>query len=256
MSALNFIVSYRAAGFGTSGGCLPTSVSSLAKTDNHANQEGSLSMSAEVPHTNPIRGRFNSWLLAKFEDDFHEEVGLHKTKHIGSLAGTIIEIGAGNGVNFRYYPSGVRVVAYEPNPYMHDRLHASARAHGLDVELRPISAESLDFEDDTIDAAVCTLVLCTVPNPIRMISEVRRVLKPGGRFFFIEHVGAESGTFLRRMQDLLHGPWHYVFEGCHTNRETSTLLEEAGFSRLEIERFTSGKMPALVVPQIVGVATK
>ena len=87
-------------------------------------------------------------------------------------------------------------------------------------------------------------------------SESRRVLKPGGHFFFIEHVGAERGSFLRRMQDLLHGPWRYVFEGCHTNRETGALLEEAGFSSLEIERFTSKKMPFLVEPQILGVARK
>jgi SAM-dependent methyltransferase len=213
-------------------------------------------MSAEASHANPIRGRFNSWLLAKFEDDFHEEVGPKKTKHIGSLTGTLVEIGAGNGVNFRYYPPGVRVVAYEPNPFMHDRLYASAKAHGLDVELRATSAETLDFEDDSVDAVVCTLVLCTVPDPVRTVSEVRRVLKPGGHFFFIEHVGAERGTLLRRMQDLLHGPWRYVFEGCHTNRETGALLEEAGFSGLEIERFTSKKMPSLVVPQILGVARK
>jgi ubiquinone/menaquinone biosynthesis C-methylase UbiE len=213
-------------------------------------------MSTEIPHAHPIRGRFNSWLLAKFEEDFHEEMGPRKAAHIGSLSGTVIEIGAGNGVNFRYYPPGVRVVAYEPNPYMHRRLHASARAQGLDLELRPASAETLDFEDDTVDAAVCTLVLCTVPDPVRMISEVRRVLKPGGRFFFIEHVAAEPDTPLRRVQDLLHAPWRYLFEGCHTNRETGTLLQEAGFSRLEMDRLTSGKMPFVVVPQIAGVATK
>jgi len=213
-------------------------------------------MSAEASHTNPIRGRFNSWLLARFEDDFHEEMGWRKAEHIGSLAGTVIEIGAGNGVNFRYYPPGVRLVAYEPNPYMHDRLRASASAHGLDVDLRAVSAERLDFEDDTVDAAVCTLVLCTVPDPVRMIGEVRRVLKPGGRFFFIEHVAAEPGTFLRRMQDILLGPWRYVFEGCHTNRETGVLLEKAGFSRVQIDRFASEKMPRVVVPQIAGVATK
>ena len=63
-------------------------------------------MSAEIPHANPIRGRFNSWLLAKFEDDFHEEVGDRKARHIGGLTGTVVEIGAGNGVNFRYYPPG------------------------------------------------------------------------------------------------------------------------------------------------------
>jgi len=213
-------------------------------------------MSAEASHANPIRGRFNSWLLAKFENDFHEEVGSQKTKHIGTLTGTLVEIGAGNGVNFRYYPPGVRVIAYEPNPFMHDRLQASAKAHGLDVELRATSAETLDFEDDSVDAVVCTLVLCTVPDPLRTVSEVRRVLKPGGHFFFIEHVGAERGTFLRRMQDLLHGPWRYVFEGCHTNRETGALLEEAGFSSLEVERFTSKKMPSLVESQILGVARK
>ena len=213
-------------------------------------------MSAKIPSANPIRGRVNSWLLATFEDDFHEEMGPLKVKHIGSLSGTVIEIGAGNGVNFRYYPPGARVVAYEPNPYMHDRLHAAARTHHLEVELRPVSAERLDFEDDSIDAAVCTLVLCTVPEPVQMISEVRRVLKPGGRLFFIEHVAAEPGTFRRRMQDLLLVPWRYLFEGCHTNRETGTLLEGAGFSSLRIDRVTSEKMPSLVVPQIIGIATK
>ena len=213
-------------------------------------------MSVKHPHANPIRGRFNAWLLAKFEDDFHQELGPRKAEHMRSLAGTVIEIGAGNGANFRYYPPGVHVVAYEPNPYMHDRLHASARTHGLDLELRSVSAERLDFEDGTVDAVVCTLVLCTVPDPVQVISEVRRVLKAGGRFFFIEHVAAERGTFRRRMQDLVLGPWRYVFEGCHPNRETDTLLEAAGFSRVQIDRFTSKKMPPVVVPQIAGVAVK
>ena len=213
-------------------------------------------MSADATHANPIRGRFNSWLLAKFEDDFHEEVGPRKAEHIGALDGTVVEIGAGNGVNFRYYPPGVKLVAYEPNPYMHERLLESARKHGLDLELRAISAERLDFDDGTVDAAVCTLVLCTVPDPEQLVREVRRVLKPGGRFFFIEHVAAESGSLLRRMQNLFHRPWHYVFEGCHTNRETDHLLHAAGFSHVEIESFTSEKMPPLVVPQIAGIAIK
>lgn len=213
-------------------------------------------VSADVTHANPVRGRFNSWLLAKFEDDFHEEVGPRKAHHIGAMTGTVIEIGAGNGVNLRYYPSGLKLVAYEPNPYMHERLHQAAGEQGVDLELRAVSAESLDFPDNSVDAVVCTLVLCTVPDPLQMVGEIRRVLKPGGRFFFIEHVAAEQGTFLRRMQNLFHRPWRYVFEGCHTNRETGALLRAAGFSRLDMEEFTSEKMPPLIVPQIAGIATK
>jgi len=205
---------------------------------------------------NPVRGRFNAWLLAKFEDDFHEEVGDRKAAQLGTFSGTVVEIGAGNGVNFRYYPPDIRLVVYEPNPYMHPRLLDTAKAHELDVDLRAASAENLEFADNSVDAAVCTLVLCSVPDPERVIAEVHRVLKPGGRFFFIEHVAAGQGTGLRRVQDLLMRPWRWLFEGCHTNRETAVLLERAGFAGITIERFRSGKMPPLIVPQIAGVATK
>ncbi|MDP2324100.1 MAG: class I SAM-dependent methyltransferase [Gammaproteobacteria bacterium] len=213
-------------------------------------------MSTQSADFHPLRGRFNAWLLAKFEDEFHEEVGGRKASALGQFRGTVLEIGAGNGVNFRYYPPGIRLMVYEPNPHMHPRLLESARSHQLNYELRAASAEDLEFEDNSVDAAVCTLVLCTVPDPERVVAEVLRVLKPGGRFFFIEHVAAARGTGLRKLQDLLLRPWRWLFEGCHTNRETAVLLEKAGFSRVDIERFKSEKMPPLIVPQIAGVATK
>ncbi|MCB1596478.1 MAG: class I SAM-dependent methyltransferase [Gammaproteobacteria bacterium] len=207
-------------------------------------------------HANPVRGRFNSWLLAKYEDDFHEEMGERKQQHIGALNGTVVEIGAGNGVNFRYYPPGVRLIVYEPNPWMHERLRQAAGKYGLDCELRPVSAEQLDLPAQSVDAVVCTLVLCTVDDPGQILREVRRVLKPGGKFFFLEHVAAPRGSGLRRVQDLLMRPWRWLFEGCHTNRETAALLEAAGFSSVEIERFRSRKMPPVIVPVISGVATR
>lgn len=209
-----------------------------------------------TPESNPIRGRFNSWLLAKYEDDFDEEMGERKRQHMSAFDGTVVEIGAGNGVNFRYYPPGIKLVVYEPNPYMHKRLHDTAADHKIDYELRATSAEQLDFEAGSVDAVACTLVLCTVPNPLQVITEVHRVLKPGGRFFFMEHVAAPEGSGLRKVQNLLHRPWHWMFEGCHTNRETEPLLETAGFSNLDIERFKSEKMPPVVVPVISGVAVK
>lgn len=213
-------------------------------------------MTNTTPQSNPLRGRFNAWMMAKFEDDFHQETGERKAAALGGFRGTVIEIGPGNGNNFRYYPPGVRLVVYEPNPHMHPRLLEAARAHGVNHELRARSAEDLEFDDNSVDAVVCTLVLCTVQNPARVISEVHRVLKPGGRFFFIEHVAAAPGTKLRKWQDLLDRPWRWMFEGCHTNRETASLLETAGFNQVEIESFTSEKMPPLIVPQIAGVAIK
>lgn len=205
---------------------------------------------------NPVRGRFNSWLLQKFEDDFDEELGDRKHQHMKSFTGTVAEIGAGNGINFKYYPSGVKVVVYEPNPYMHDRLHDAAKHHDVGYELRAESAEQLHFAENSVDAVVCTLVLCTVPNPAQVISEVHRVLKPGARFFFAEHVAAPDGRMLRKVQNLLVQPWRWLFEGCHPNRDTGRLLEAGGFSKIEMECFDSEKMPPVVVPMICGVATK
>ncbi len=205
-------------------------------------------------HANPLRGRFNSWLLAKYEDEFHEEMGERKLRHIGALNGTVVEIGAGNGVNFRYYPPGVQLIVYEPNPYMHERLRQAALKYSLNCELRPVSAGQLDLPGQSVDAVVCTLVLCTVEDPGEILREVRRVLKPGGKFFFLEHVAAPRGSGLRRVQDLLMRPWRWLFEGCHTNRETAELLEAAGFTSVEMERFRSKKMPPVIVPVISGIA--
>ena len=213
-------------------------------------------MSDDEFHAKPIRGRFNSWLLSRFEDDFHEEVGERKTEAIGRLSGKVIEIGAGNGVNFRYYPSDVELIAYEPSPYMHARLHEAAREHSLNYRLEAESAATLKEADNSVDAVVCTLVLCTVPDAEKVVAEILRVLKPGGTFFFIEHVAARDGTTLRKFQNGLAGPWRWLFEGCNPNRDTASLLERAGFANVEMEHFRSEKMPPLVVPQIAGIATK
>jgi ubiquinone/menaquinone biosynthesis C-methylase UbiE len=211
-------------------------------------------MADKHAHDHPIRGRFNSWLLAKYEDDFHEEMGARKQQHIGPLHGTVVEIGAGNGVNFRYYAPGVRLIVYEPNPWMHERLRQSASKHALNCELRPVSAGKLDLPTESVDAVVCTLVLCTVEDPAHIIGELRRVLKPGGKLFFLEHVAAPRGSGLRRVQNLLMRPWRWLFEGCHTNRETAELLEAASFTRVELETFRSRKMPPVIVPMICGIA--
>ena len=159
-------------------------------------------MTSSIPKPNPLRGRFNAWMMAKFEDDFHREVGARKEAELSEFCGTVVEIGAGNGNNFRYYPPGIKLVVYEPNPYMHPRLLEAVQAHALDYELRARSAEDLEFEDNSVDAVVCTLVLCTVPDPARVISEVHRVLKPGGTLLVTRRKGPDAKLFVGRYRNV------------------------------------------------------
>jgi ubiquinone/menaquinone biosynthesis C-methylase UbiE len=210
--------------------------------------------SAYRPHA--VRGRFNSWLFHVLEEPFHKAFGERKQQLFADLSGTVVEIGPGNGANFRYYPPGIDLIAIEPNPHMHRRLHRSADRYRVSMQLQTVSGEGLEQQDDSVDAVVGTLVMCTIPDPRHALQEVLRVLKPGGQYFFIEHVAAEPGTALRKIQEWIHGPWCWLFEGCHTNRCTAELLKDSGFADLQLEYFQAGATPPPVALQVIGVATK
>jgi ubiquinone/menaquinone biosynthesis C-methylase UbiE len=211
-------------------------------------------MSAHTGH--PIRGRLNAWFLAYAETAMHEEYGDRKVSMLGPIPETVVELGPGSGANFRYYPRGTRVIAFEPNPMMHRRMNAQALRHGIRIDLRHAGAEGMDVETSSVELVVSTLVLCSVREPERVVAEVRRVLKPGGRLVFLEHVAAPSGTRLRRVQDIIHRPWHWLGEGCNLTRDTASTLQNAGFSSLELERFDSGMTWAPYSPHIAGVAIR
>ena len=203
------------------------------------------------PH--PVRGRLNSWFLAAAEKPMHREYGARKLRIFGELPPTIVELGPGSGANFRYYPRGTRVIAVEPNPMMLKRMYAQAGRHGVEIDLRHAGAEGMEVESESADLVVSTLVLCSVRDPEKVLSEVRRVLRPDGRFAFLEHVAAEPGTRLRKVQDAIHSPWHWLGEGCHLNRDTAHTIQSAGFRDLELERFDgSGQTPYR--PHISGFA--
>ena len=132
---------------------------------------------------------------------------------LAGARGRVLEVGAGTGLNVAHYPQGTEVTFTEPDPHMAKRL----RAHGVDVV--EAGAESLPFADGSFDTVVSTLVLCTVPDVAASLSEIRRVLAPGGRLLFLEHVRAEPGSGLERWQNRLHGPWQAFACGCHCNRD-------------------------------------
>jgi ubiquinone/menaquinone biosynthesis C-methylase UbiE len=208
---------------------------------------------AHKPH--PVRGRLNSWFLAAAEKPMHREYGERKRRIFGKLPATIVELGPGSGANFRYYPRGTRVVAVEPNPMMLKRMYSQARKHGVEIDLRHAGAEGMEVATGSAELVISTLVLCSVRDPRQVLSEVRRVLKPGGRFAFLEHVAAEPGTRLRKVQEAIHRPWHWLGEGCHLNRDTARTIEDAGFSELRLERFDgSGSTP--YKPHISGFAIR
>ena len=179
----------------------------------------------------------------------------HKQEIFTDLPPTVVELGAGTGANLRYLPAGTRLIAVEPNPAMHPRLIERAARAGIDLELHATVGERLDLPDASADMVISSLVLCTVPDPGGVVAEVRRVLRPGGRYAFLEHVAAPEHGALRRLQRVVRRPWGWFFEGCSCERDLRTVIENAGFARSVITdyRLRGPFLPAN--PQIAGVAT-
>jgi ubiquinone/menaquinone biosynthesis C-methylase UbiE len=181
-----------------------------------------------------------------------EDAGLRDARRevLAQARGRVLEIGAGTGANVELYPDTVaQLVLTEPEEPMARRLRP--RAGAAQVVVAP--AESLPFEDDSFDTAVCTLVLCTVVDQEAAIGEIRRVLKPGGRLLLIEHVRA-GDPGLARWQDRLDGFQRRVAHGCHANRDTAAALGRAGFA-VDVADWRIPKAPPYVKPAIRGTAT-
>jgi ubiquinone/menaquinone biosynthesis C-methylase UbiE len=170
---------------------------------------------------------------------------------LSSARGRVLELGAGTGLNLAHYPAELdELVLTEPEPAMRARLERRLARSGREATIVAARAEALPFADDAFDTVVSTLVLCTVRDPDAAVREVRRVLAPGGRLLFAEHVRATSSR-LARWQDRLAGPWAAFAQGCRCNVPTDTLLaRELRLRRIERDRWRG--MPALVHPLIVG----
>lgn len=201
-----------------------------------------------------LQQRLFAWALARFHGKYEEAVTARKPDLFRGLSGTVIEIGPGAGANLPHFPRGIRWIGVEPNPFMDPYLNRQAQALGMEIEIRRGTAEHLPMPNGSVDAVVSTLVLCSVRDQQVVLREVLRVLKPGGRFVFIEHVGAAHGTRLRRRQQWVKPLWRRLADGCQPDRETWTALEQAGFANLAYERFS---VPAPIIsPQILGVGVR
>lgn len=169
--------------------------------------------------------------------------------------GEVLEVGAGTGFNFPHYRVASRVVAIEPGPSM--RSFAQRRASGVTVpvEVLPGNAHALEFPDATFDTAIFSLVLCTIPDPARALSEAKRVLRPGGEIRFYEHVRSKDRAIAAK-QDRWLKPWRAFNRGCHPNRDTVAEITRAGFLFAVLDEFDliARGVPKVVRPHAIGTA--
>ena len=204
----------------------------------------------------PIFARFYDRLTARTE---RAGLGEMRRELLASASGRVLELGSGTGHNLQYYTAAVtELVMTEPEPHMarqlRDRVAREPNAVGK-LTVMEISAEGLPFDDSGFDVVVATLVLCTIPDPLRALAEARRVLVEGGRLLYLEHVRSNRPG-LARWQDRLERPWGFFSGGCHPNRDTGQLLADAGFWIDSLEDKKLPKAPPLVRPMIRGVARR
>jgi SAM-dependent methyltransferase len=158
---------------------------------------------------------------------------------LGALRGSVLELGPGAGGNLHHYHPDIRWLGVEPSKAARDQTRAEAARLGLRAQVLPGRAEELELDDASVDAVVCSFVLCSVRDLTTALAQVRRVLRPGGRFVFAEHVAAPAGTWVRRGQNLLA----LLPGGCRPNRETGKAIADAGFTIVDLHRFDMRGVP-------------
>lgn len=178
----------------------------------------------------------------------------HRAKLLLDATGTVLEIGFGSGLSLEHYPASVtRIIAVEPNAGMREKagprvLDLMRRGSTAQVELLDASAERLPIEDRSVDAVLSVLTLCSVSDLGKSLSEIHRVLKPGGKLLFIEHMAQPKPGVTRKLQGLLSPTWQKLALGCHLDRDTLSDMRRAGFETPELKILGYSGFPNILSP--------
>ena len=186
-------------------------------------------------HQHPLFARVYERLSGPAEKTQAE----HRRRLLAGLTGRVVEVGAGNGMNFRHYPAGVtEVVAVEPEAYLRER--AVERAAGSPAAVRVVDgvAEHLPVEDGWADAVVVSLVLCSVTDQAVALAEAQRVLRPGGELRVYEHVISHKPAVAGFQRVFTQVAWKRMVGGCHLDRDTGRAIADAGFEIVELDRIS------------------
>ncbi len=208
------------------------------------------------PVRHPVFARLYARLSVGMEDT---GVGEQRERMLAGLAGSVLEAGAGNGLNFARYPSSVtRVLAVEPESHLRGIAERNARQSPVPIIVTDGTAEHLPAGDGEFDAVVASLMLCSVPDQAAALREMHRVLRPGGELRFMEHVSAQSPGH-QRIQRLADATfWPACFGGCHVNRDTVGAITAAGFRVTELTRYLlpESRLPWPSTPHARGIAIR
>ena len=206
--------------------------------------------------TTGLRRRLFSRLWRLLDAPVDEQIAAPKEDVFADLDGPIVEIGAGHGSNFSHYPPGAHVTAFEPNSYMAPQLSQAAVDAGIDLDHRAQDLRDAELDSDSMSTVVSVLTLCSVPDRADLIAEIHRILRPGGRFLFVEHIAETTNTRRRRAQRIARPAWRALFDGCDPAAPTDRVIADAGFSHLRSTTDNLG--PGLDITNRThwGVATK
>jgi len=173
-----------------------------------------------------------------------------------SVDGKILEIGFGSGLNLPHYPTRIKeLVAVDPNAGMSRYTEKQIANSEINVDRQVLSGESLPMKDDSFDTVVSTWTLCSILDVEKALYEVKRVLKPGGHFIFLEH-GLSPDKKVSRWQNRLNKLQTIIGDGCNLNRDMQQLVSAAGFNQLQVENFYFPKAPRFLGYMYKGIATK